>query len=309
MSTAVVAVEGSLRQAVSRRVLSAGDHPALDKAVAEMQAASGGSVEAVVFFGSRRTGAARANAWSAHDLFAVVNDYRRFYAAMHRAGRTGKRPRFMAALSRPLAPTQISLRFGEPVVHLKVSVILLPTLRRETSSRRADHFTIGRLFQPSRILYAASEAARTQVADALVSAHAETWHWVRPWLPERFDADGYGRTALRVSMSWEVRPEPAGRGELVPGAEGTFTLARRVGWLERRRWELYFGRSMARATLRWLKHVLSFEGWLDYIVRKASRHAGERIELTERERRWPWIFLWGRFIRYLRNKDRRRGSG
>jgi len=335
MSTAAVAVEGSLRQAVCRRVLSAGDDPALDKAVAEMQAASGGSVEAVVFFGSRRTGAARANAWSAHDLFAVVNDYRRFYAAMHRAGRTGKRPRFMAALSRPLAPTQISLRFGEPVVHLKVSVILLPTLRRETSSRRADHFTIGRLFQPSRILYAASEAARTQVADALVSAHAETWHWVRPWLPERFDADGYGRTALRVSMSWEVRPEPAGRaealweaqrqeqtpvfeallaelagrGELVPGAEGTFTLARRVGWLERRRWELYFGRSMARATLRWLKHVLSFEGWLDYIVRKASRHAGERIELTERERRWPWIFLWGRFIRYLRNKDRRRGSG
>src|SRR3970282_1762642 len=97
--------------------------------------------------------------------------------------------------------------------------------------------------------------------------------------------------------------ELAGRGELVPGAEGTFTLARRVGWLERRRWELYFGRSVARATLRWLQHVLRFAGCLDYIVRKASRHAGERIELTERERRWPWIFLWGRFIRYLRNKD------
>ena len=60
-----------------------------------------------------------------------------------------------------------------------------------------------------------------------------------------------------------------------------------------------------RATSRWLKHTVTFEGWLDYIVRKASRHTGEPIELTDRERRWPWFFLWGRLFRYLRNKNRK----
>jgi hypothetical protein len=60
-----------------------------------------------------------------------------------------------------------------------------------------------------------------------------------------------------------------------------------------------------RATARWLKHVVSFEGWLDYIVRKASRHTGEPIVLTGRERRWPWVFLWGRLFRYLRDKNRK----
>ena len=56
---------------------------------------------------------------------------------------------------------------------------------------------------------------------------------------------------------------------------------------------------MARATVRWLKHVVSFEGWLDYIVQKASRHGGEELQLSERERRFPLLLLWGRVFRYL----------
>jgi len=50
---------------------------------------------------------------------------------------------------------------------------------------------------------------------------------------------------------------------------------------------------------------VTFEGWLDYIARKASRHRGEPIELTGRERRWPLVFLWGRVFRYLRTKNRK----
>jgi hypothetical protein len=50
---------------------------------------------------------------------------------------------------------------------------------------------------------------------------------------------------------------------------------------------------------------VTFEGWLDYIARKASRHGGEPIELTERERRWPVVFLWARAFRYLRTKNRK----
>ena len=54
-----------------------------------------------------------------------------------------------------------------------------------------------------------------------------------------------------------------------------------------------------RATVRWLKHMVSFEGWLEYIVQKASRHGGQAIELTERERRFPLLFIWGRVYRHL----------
>ena len=324
----------SLPDAVRTRVLSAGDDPALDAAVARLRAAAGDALDGLVFFGSRRTGAARVNAWSAYDVFVIVPAYRPFYEAMARAGLSGKSPRLLAALSRWLPPTQYSIRLRDPEVHLKTAVIRTETFHRETSPARRDHFCIGRLCQPSRLVHARDAALRETLVRDLVSAHAETWAWVRPWLPPVFDAEAYGSTALGVSMSWEVRPEPAGRsralwdaqkaeqapvfeavlgelaarGELARAEERRFIPVRPGGRLERVRLEVYFRRSMARATARWLKHVLSFEGWLDYIVRKASRHSGERIELSERERRWPWLFAWGRLFRYLRTRDRRGGG-
>ena len=358
----------SLLEAVAAQALSPETDGALAAAMERFAAAAGDGLEGCIYFGSRRTGAARANAFSAYDLFAVVTDYRYFYQALRRAGLTGKSPRLLALISRVLPPTQISVVFREPELHAKVSVIRSDTLVRETSAKRHDHFTIGRLFQPTRILAARSAEARERLLAAVVSAHFETWWWSRPWLPPSFDADGYGRRVLEISMSWEVRPEPEGRaaalweaqraaqrpvfeallreleaaGEVravgpttaggpsaaIAGApagpvaaatpwtvdgRGSISRTQSVGWvstkatdvLERLQLRTYFTSSMLRATARWGKHVLSFEGWLDYIVRKANRHAGEPIELTDRERRWPLVFLWGRVFRYLRQKNRK----
>ena len=69
------------------------------------------------------------------------------------------------------------------------------------------------------------------------------------------------------------------------------------------RWRIYFSRSIARATVRWFKHVVTFEGWLEYLLHKVERHTDEEIVLSDRERRWPLVFLWPRVIRHLRHKD------
>ena len=331
MSEARPAADDPLARAVAERALSPSDDPALDAAVRRLSAAAGDTLDGLVFFGSRRTGAARANAWSAYDLFVVVEGYRAFYDALRRAGLTGKRPGLMAFVSGWLPPTQYSLRFEPEGVHVKAAILRRDTWGRETSARRRDHFCMGRLCQPTRILYVRDEDARGLLLEGLVSSHRETWHWARPWLPPTFDAVQYGLSALRTSMRWEVRPEPPGRAdalweaqrdlqmpvfeallreleergevEPVPGRAGWLRATRPVRAIERLRCQLYLRRSIVRATARWLKHVVTFEGWLDYIVRKASRHTGEPLALTERERRWPWIFLWGRFFRYLRRKN------
>jgi hypothetical protein len=327
---------GGLAGAVSARALAPVDDRALVAGVDRLVRACGDALCGVVFFGSRLSGAAKANAFSAYDVFVIVEDYRRFYEGVRAAGLGRKQPGTLAVVSRWLPPTQISLRLADAGVHVKASVVRLDTFRRETSSRRRDHFCIGRLFQPARVVYARDPAARGILVDALVAAHRATWAWLRPWLPETFDAEAYARAALGVSMSWEIRPEPAGRaeslwkaqcaeqtpifsallrelaaqGELVAAdpAPARWALARPVGRLERWRRGLYFRRSLVRATARWLKHVVSFEGWLDYILHKANRHTGEPVALTPRERRWPWIFLWGRLFRYLRRKDRKEKS-
>jgi hypothetical protein len=334
MTGAEPAEASPLARAVAEQALSPSDDPPLDAAARRLAAAAGDALVGLVFFGSRRTGAARRDAFSAYDVFVLVEAYRPFYRALRGAGLTRKRPTLMAVVSAWLPPTQCSLRFEDLGVHIKAAVIRHDTFRRETSAARRDHFCAGRLFQPTRVLAARDEAARERILLGLLEAHRETWAWSRPWLPPSFDAAAFGHAALRTSMRWEVRPEPAGRadalwdaqaalqipvldallaellarGEVAPAPRGGVVPVRPVGRLERLRLELYFRRSIVRATTRWLKHTVTFEGWLDYIVRKASRHRGEPIRLTERERRWPLIFLWGRLARYLRDRDRKGGA-
>lgn len=303
----------------------------LARAIAE---AGDGSVRAVVFFGSQRSGAAARNQWSAFDLFVLTDGYDRFYGGLRRAGKQRRSPALFAWLNRWLPPNQISFRLpledGE--LHGKCAVIDLAAFTRETGPERRDHFCAGRLFQPSQVVFAADGAARQAALDALASAHTVTLAWIRPWLPESFDAESYCRTLLRVSLSKEIRPEPGGRSdalfeaqrsELVPlydalleayaadGAlrrlgEGRFALVTPVAAAERRSIDRYFRRSLVRATLRWSKYVVTFEEWLDYLVRKAERHTGGKIVLAPRERRWPLLFLWPRVFRYLRDKDKDR---
>jgi hypothetical protein len=335
MNRSEVRAGAALREAVAARALSPEKDRDLREMAERLAAAAGETLDGLVFFGSRRTGAASADAWSAYDVFVLVGSYRPFYEAMERAGLSGKAPGLLSLLSRWLPPTQYSIRVEGSPVHIKATVIRTDTFHRETSPRRRDHFCIGRLFQPARILHARDEASRSAFVEDLVSAHEATWQWSRPWLPASFDADAYGGNALAVSMSWEVRPEPpgraaalweaqreeqipvfealleelAGRGEVVPaGPKGVWGAARPVTGGETLLLKLYFRRSIARSTMRWLKHVLSFEGWLDYILRKANRHGGELVELSERERRWPLIYLWPRLVRYLRARKQRGSS-
>ena len=321
-----------LRAVVAARADAAGTAPEALAAARAVKALGGDAVAAVLFFGSRQTHA-RPDPHSAWDFFVVTRGYAPFYRALRKKGASRRPPRLLAALNTVLTPNQVSLEPAGPdgaAVRAKCAVVSLADLRRETSARRRDHFILGRLFQPVAVLHA-DEPARPAILDALVEACRLTESWVRPWLPERFTVDEYCRTLLRVSYAAEIRPEPVARrletlwtaqrdrmqpvysvllrdlareGELVETAPGTYRLARVPRPSERRRLAAYFAWSRVRATTRWAKHVVTFEGWLDYIRHKAERHTGVPIELTPRERRLPLVFLWPRLIRYLRHKDR-----
>jgi hypothetical protein len=321
----------ALRSAVAARSIAAAAPEAVAAARA-VKALGGDAVAAVLFFGSRQT-RARPDPHSAWDFFVVTRDYAPFYRALTRAGASHRPARLLAGLNTWLTPSQASLSLRAPggaALRAKCAVVSLADLRRESSVRRRDHFMLGRLFQPVAVLHVDDEE-REAVLDALVEACRLTFVWARPWLPDRFDVEDYCRTLLRVSYGAEIRPEPvarrietlwaaqrdqmlpvysvllrdlAGAGELSEAAPGVYALAGAVPASERRRLRAYFAWSRVRATSRWAKHVVTFEGWLDYLLKKAERHTGQQIVLTPRERRLPLVFLWPRLVRYLRHKDR-----
>jgi hypothetical protein len=325
-------VPDALREAVRAHAFASPLPPEVREAAAAIARQGGDGVLAVVFFGSRKTRPSD-DPWSAHDFFVITRGYRAFYDSLRGAGALRRSPALVTALNAWLPPNQVSL---QPAVQggslrAKCAVISMPALLRETGARRRDHFCAGRLFQPVGVAFARDEAAAEAVLDALTSAHRITYTWVRPFLPSEFDAALYGRTLLGVSMDAEIRPEPAGRadpllespreyhaavyapllvelqgrGELVARGAGRYAAARPASGWERAQRRAFFGWSLLRATARWAKYVITFDDWLEYIVRKAERHTGKPIALSERERRWPLLFAWPTAWRYFRHKDRR----
>jgi hypothetical protein len=321
----------TLRAAVAAAATAEGA-PDVRGAAAAVAEAGGDSVRFLLFFGSRKTGA-RPDAASAYDFFVVVDGYRAFYRAARTKGILKRRARLASALNLVLPPNQVAVPLvlaDGTAARAKCAVVRADHFARDTSWRRRDHFSLGRLFQPAAVAWCAGPPAREEALDALERCAALTLRWSRPWLPRRFGVEEYCRTLLRVSFAAEIRPEPEGRAEALWRAQeadlravygvllreaaaagalresgpALYALPQPASTGERLRLWLYFRWSLVRATARWLKHVVTFEGWLDFIVRKARRHSGQDIVLSEREKRMPLIFLWPRLIQYLRHKDK-----
>jgi hypothetical protein len=317
------------------------DHPGGSDATelsAFLASAFGPTTVAIIHYGSRAQGR-QPRADSAYDFFVVVDRYRDAYESLKATIGTAYSPGTATALAGILAPNVIAVtqpaddEADRPERRVKICVISLRDLQRACSPHPPDHFTQGRLLQFVLITWTRDAARATTVREAIAQARARTWVWGRPSLPPTFTVDDYAYAVLGRSLSGEIRPESGDHartlvtaqqdtlraiyepllahltstGELTRAADGrTYTLVHPPGRMEAMGIRWYFHRSKIRATTRLLKHVVLYEGWLDYIVRKIDRSTGTTIELTDRERRWPMIFLWPKVIHYLRTRPQRR---
>jgi hypothetical protein len=285
-------------------------------------------LRAIILFGSRLVQASP-DRFSAFDLVVVCERYRPFYLALARAGVTRRSPWLLSLLNRVLAPNVIAFApdgwDGGPVA--KIMVIEPRAFELALDGHSPDHFVKGRLVQKVQLLHARDERAVAWVEKLLRSALEDVPRWVGPFLPSPFTAERAARRMLELSYAGEVRPEAADRVRDVfaaqreflvaavgraldaavarrrlvrmDGTDPLYGLARRPGVLDRTRVRLYFLRSKARATARWLKHVVTFDNWLDYIARKVQRRTGMQIEITPWERRLPFLLLWPKVVRVL----------
>ncbi len=293
-------------------------------------ATTGAAVEAVLLYGSHLHGA-RPGRHSALDLVVVVDDYRRFYETLCAAGEIHRPSWLLVALARLLPPNVIAYqpRDGDGAL-AKCLVLSRRHVDGAVGDHPPDHFLLGRLVQEVALVWARDADCRSWVLARIQQARAGVLAWAGPFLPPVFDAVALGRTMMSVSYKAEFRPEAANRSEVIFESQRrhfesrfgpVLEAAASDGALERveggyryapgRRparvafGRGYFLRSKARVTARWLKHVVTFDKWLPYIVRKVERRTGTTIELTPLERRWPLVFLWPRVIKVLRHRPER----
>jgi len=289
--------------------------------------AAGTQVRAVLLYGSHLFGAAP-DRFSAHDLVVVVEEYVGTYQELRRRGFTHRPPRLMASLAWLLPPNVIAYSpEGADGPMAKCLIINARDFERELSDRSRDHFMISRMIQEVDVLYVRDEAAERWLGDCLEAARRTVLDWAAPYVATPFSAETLTREMIAMCYRSEIRPESGSRASsvfeaqraylvdtyekllanassegLVVREEHGYRSACRPGPIARLRRFVYFNFSKLRVTARWFKHVLTFENWLQYTVRKVERRTGMRVELTTLERRLPLIFIWPRVFRVLRNR-------
>jgi hypothetical protein len=285
----------------------------------------GDAVLATLFYGSclRNT-----TAEGVLDFYVIVDDYRRAYAS-----------RALAAANALLPPNvfYLELPTAEGVLRAKLAVISARDFARGTGPRCLRPGFWARFCQPAiavhtrderaleTLVAAVAQAVRTAVTRGLGlletrdgEAHFEAEALWLALFRETYASELRAESEATVSSLYAAAPEryagalgcaldelaDAGRARVSREADGSFRLAAAPGLLGRPRRARRLA-AKAAGVAQLLKSAFTFGDWVPYALWKLERHTGTRLELSERQRRHPFLFAWPVFFRVLARRELR----
>lgn len=221
----------------------------------------------------------------------------------------------------------------------KYAVIATRDFTRSARGRRLDCRIWSRFCQPTRLVWARDEAARADVLRAVRGATLTAVDRMLNWLPgegpiQRFEPGELWRTAFRETYRAELRGEKAetidaiyaaqserfdriavaalraleGRGKLRLVAAGAeLEVESDPAWRRRSRraWRVRRPLTKARGILGLIKTPATFEGWVEYGLWKIERHSGVPLEISERQRRHPFLHAGPVLLKLIRQRTLR----
>lgn len=220
---------------------------------------------------------------------------------------------------------------GSQRLRAKIATMSLAQFAEAAAGRSRDTTIWARFVQPCALVWAAQEAARGQVLDALGDAAQTAARLAAAVGPDSGPAEAYWRALFRATYRAEFRVEKPGRENAILEVnaahfDGLLPLA----------WEaagIAFGRadeSLAprldaaerRAILRWwdtrrrlgkplnllrlAKATTTFDGAADYAAWKLERHTGIALEVTPFRARYPLLAAPGALVELWRRRRAQR---
>jgi len=278
-------------------------------------------VAAVLFYGS--------GLWKPDQADAVYD----FYLLAHCFRDLEGNP-LLAAAGRLLPPNVRYLEADDEngtTRRCKYNVLRVSQFLSAAKGRSLTPHVWARFCQPCRLAYADSEALRRQIIEALAEATLR-FHRRALLFAEREPIEKFWARGLRSTYADEIRSErPEGIESLVrassealvarsrlalpalgPGAgldpEGR-SLGPRCSPFARkaRRLGLRCLRPLRKGVVlaRFCKAAFTFRGGLEYACWKISRHSGVALDLTDYQRRHPWIGAPALLLKILRRRAMR----
>lgn len=230
------------------------------------------------------------------DFYLIVSDYRSAY---------GKG--WLAAANRLIPPNVFP--FAHQGLSAKYAVLSEADFTRLCGAA-ADNVSVwARFAQPSLLVWAADEAARQGVIQAIAQAGPTLLKFALPGVPvaDRGDPRAVFEAGFAMTYRCELRAERKGRsGSIVDSArdyyaalfnaavaDGSVDSAAPIGPAVERetalRWRSLQRRGKALSVIRLIKASFTFAGGIEYLAWKINRHAGTKITLRPWQRRHPLI--------------------
>ncbi|WP_119418082.1 hypothetical protein [Desertibaculum subflavum] len=272
----------------------------VQRMVAAVRERFGPAVAGIIFYGScLRAGTTE----GVLDFYAIVDSYEAAFGSG------------LLALGNRLVPPNVfhlKAMHGDGDLRAKVAVLSLDDLDRLTRPDSRQTSVWARFCQPTGIVYARDEAVRGELVERLSQAvvtaigsvapllpadlsPAELWTQLfahtfgaefrtersdRPAVIYRFDSERYDRLA---------RPALAAAGIAVAEAGGKLrlTIAAPEREAARRGWRAKVRRGKSLTLLRLVKAVYTFDGGVDYLIWKAERHSGRKVDVSAFARAHP----------------------
>lgn len=289
----------------------------------EIRRRHGPTVSAVLFYGSclrRKTDE------GVLDFYVLVDDYRRAH-----------RSRLQAWANAALPPSVLWIEQEEAGVTLrsKYAVMTVADFARGCSPGGIDGRVWARFSQPARLVWVRDSTTRQAVEGAVATAVCSLVRWMIPWMPHdgtalRFTSGELWRFAFSETYRTEwrserketiaslhasdpVRYEAATRSALarIAHSDGFGTVSEESGRFaleaspslpaqRRRAWSRRRLASKAVLVLALIKTAFTQDDWVSYVLWKLERHSGERIEVTDAQRRYPLLLGWPVIFRIWR---------
>jgi len=295
----------SLRALVAEELALPAD-PRATAMAAALAARYPGAARAVLFYGSCLREANLDGLML--DFYLIVSDYRAAYG------------RGWYAFANRLIPPNV-FPFEHDGLAAKYAVLSEADFAGECSERARSVSVWARFAQPSRLVWAADEAAREAAVAAVAQAAPTLFALTVPTMEgaARRDPAAVFRAGFTLTYGAELRAERKDRAQSIVDVEpdryarfGRATLPdveapkpprRKAGgpptnWdhgrervgiraAARRAWRWRARKGKLLSLIRLAKATTTFDGGADYIAWKINRHAGTRIEVKPWQRRWP----------------------
>lgn len=200
---------------------------------------------------------------------------------------------FLSRLGCAIAPPNVyyaEMLVSGKQVRAKYACLPLSTFAKRMKRENRNSYFWARFSQPAALIYARDQSARVETVSAIAQALRTSFANAKPLTPDtdplaiwtagfsetyktEFRSEKTGRAAQIVSAYPKYYTQAASLLAGEPSIHANQTFRRVIGKL----WSV----------VRLIKAAFTFQGGADYLVWKIERHSGEKITLTQWQKRHP----------------------